>query len=76
VDGETVITPYQLLYGLPKGFGISCCMREYVMPDITALQSRYIAVPANGEIAMLCQGQGCRLIYGDEELVLYELRGD
>lgn len=75
VDGETVITPYQLLYGLPKGFGISCCMREYVISDMEMLKSRYIAAPAKGEIAMLCRERGCRLVYGDEELALYELRG-
>lgn len=74
VDGESVITSYQMLYGLPKGFGISCCMREYVIPNIDALQSRYIAVPARGEIAMMCRERDCRLIYGDEELALYELR--
>lgn len=70
---ETVRTSYQLLYGLPKGFGISCCMREYVIPNLDVLQSRYIAVPAGGEIAMLCQERGCPLVYGDGELVLYEL---
>ena len=74
VDGEEVITSYQLLYGLPEGFGISCCMREYVIPNMDVLKSRYMAVPAEGEIAALCQGRGFRLVYGDEELALYELR--
>ncbi|HBA46605.1 MAG TPA: hypothetical protein DCZ91_02150 [Lachnospiraceae bacterium] len=75
VGGEDVRTSYQLLYGLPEGFGISCCMREFIIPNIDALKSRYIAVPAEGEIAMMCEARGCSLVYGDEELVLYELHG-
>lgn len=75
VDGEDVRTSYQLLYGLPEGFGISCCMREFIIPNIDTLKSRYIAVPAEGEIAMMCEARGCSLVYGDEELVLYELHG-
>lgn len=74
VEDEAVITSYQLLYGLPKGFGISCCLREYVIPNIDILKSRYIAVPAGGEIAMLCRERGYRLVYGDGELALFELR--
>lgn len=75
VEGETVRTSYQLLYGLPKGFGISCCMREYVIPNIDALKSRYLAIPTGGEIDLLCQEKGYALVYGDEEMVLYELYG-
>ncbi len=75
VGGQDVRTSYQLLYGLPKGFGISCCMREYIVQNLDTLKSRYIAVPAGGEIAMLCESQGCGLVYGDDELVLYELHG-
>ena len=75
VDGEDVRTSYQLLYGLPEGFGISCCMRDFIIPNIDTLQSRYIAVPTGGEIAMLCEERDCSLVYGDSELVLYELRG-
>lgn len=73
VGGEDVRTSYQLLYGLPEGFGISCCMREFIIPNIDTLKSRYIAAPAEGEIAMLCEERGCSLVHGDEELVLYEL---
>ena len=75
VGGEDVRTSYQLLYGLPEGFGISCCMREFIIPNIDTLKSRYIAVPAGGEIAMLCEERGCSRVYGDEELALYELHG-
>lgn len=75
VGDEEVRTSYQLLYGLPKGFGISCCMRDYVVSNIDTLKSRYIAVPAYGEIAQLCEERDCSLVYGDDELALYELHG-
>ena len=75
VGDEEVRTSYQLLYGLPEGFGISCCMRDYITANIDTLKSRYIAVPSYGEIAQLCEGRGCRLVYGDDELALYELHG-
>lgn len=75
VGGQEVRTSYQLLYGLPKGFGISCCMRDFVVPNIDTLKSRYMAVPAYGEIALLCEERGYGLVYGDDELALYELRG-
>lgn len=75
VGDEEVRTSYQLLYGLPKGFGISCCMRDYVVSNIDMLKSRYIAVPAYGEIAQLCEERDCSLVYGDDELALYELHG-
>ena len=75
VGEEEVRTSYQLLYGLPKGFGVSCCMRDFVVPNIDTLKSRYIAVPAYGEIAMLCEEREYSLVYGDDELALYELRG-
>ena len=73
VGDEDVRTSYQLLYGLPKGFGVSCCMRDFIVPNIDSLQSHYIAVPAGGEIAMLCEERDCSLVYGDEELALYDL---
>ena len=75
VGGQEVRTSYQLLYGLPKGFGISCCMRDFVVPNIDTRKSRYMAVPAYGEIALLCEERGYGLVYGDDELALYELRG-
>ena len=34
---------WQLLYSAPKGFGISCCEREYITEHLTELQSRYLA---------------------------------
>ncbi len=74
VEGETVNTPWQLLYALPEGFGISCCMRDYVTENFEDLQSRYLACPTGGEIQGMCKKAGYPLVYGDGELVLYRLR--
>ncbi len=74
VDGTSVSTSWQLLYGLPRGFGISCCLPEYVLENFDSLQSRYLASPAGGEIEKLCQGAGYSRIYGDQDMVLYERR--
>lgn len=74
VDGRRTRTAYQLLYGLPKGFGISCCMRDYVVPNLDVLKSRYLAIPTGGEIDLLCKERGYELVYGDGELVFYALR--
>lgn len=65
-------TKWQLLYALPKGFGISCCEREFVTDNFESLQSRYIATLAQGSIDKMCAGYGYREIYRDLDMVLYE----
>ena len=74
VEGENVMTSWQLLYALPEGFGISCCMRDYVAENFEGLQSRYLACPTGGEIQGMCREAGYSLVYGDGELALYRLR--
>lgn len=71
VDGTDVNTAWQTLYGLPEGFGISCCMRDYVTANFDALQSRYLVCPAGGEIDVLSGEAGYRLLYRDSEIVFY-----
>lgn len=68
----TVNLKWQLLYGLPKGFGISCCYREYILEHFDTLQSRYIATVAGGEIDERCQSAGYREIGRDVDMVVYE----
>lgn len=68
------LTPWQLLYALPEGFGISCCMQEYVINNFEALQSRYIAAPSGGQIEERCRMEGCIEIGRDKDMVIYELR--
>lgn len=72
VEGSSVNTAWQLLYTLPEGFGISCCMRDYVIEQFDTLQSRYLVSPAGGEIDNLCREAGYRCLYEDEEIVFYE----
>ena len=63
---------WQFLYGLPKGFGISCCYSDYVVENFDTLQNRYIATVSNGEIDTLCQQAGYREIGRDADMVVYE----
>lgn len=72
VDGEWRTTPYQILYTLPAGMGISCCYEEFVENNLQKLQSKYLAVIPNGRIDTLCH-DNMREIGRDEELVVYEL---
>lgn len=72
VDGTAVKTAWRLLYGLPEGLGISCCMPDYVTEHFDTLQSRYLVSPTGGEIDALCREAGYRLLYSDSEIVFYE----
>ena len=76
VEGETVLTPYQMLYQLPEGFGISCCYADYVTANFDSLQSRFLAVAEGGEVDNLCQARNLREIGRNEGLVVYELYGE
>ena len=73
VGDGLVVTPYQMLYQLPKGYGISCCYADYVKENIDVLQSRFLAVAVDGEVDQLCQEKELREIGRDEGLVVYEL---
>lgn len=72
VNGTNVNTAWQLLYGLPEGFGINCCRGNYIIEHFDSLQSRYLVSPAGGEIDTLCRGAGYRLLYRDRDVVFYE----
>lgn len=62
---------WQLLYGAPEGFGISCCEREYILEHLTELRSRYLATVSGGEIDELCSVEGYEEIGRDADMVLY-----
>ncbi|MBD9083471.1 MAG: hypothetical protein EGR48_07900 [Lachnospiraceae bacterium] len=62
---------WQLLYGVPEGFGISCCEREYILEHLTELRSRYLATVSGGEIDELCSVEGYEEIGRDADMVLY-----
>lgn len=73
-DGELKFVSWQFLYALPEGFGISCCMPEYILENFDGLKSRYIATLSGGRIDGMCREAGYREIGRDEELVIYRLR--
>lgn len=73
VEGVVQPTPWQLLYALPPGFGISCCMGDYVVQNFEGLQSRYLACLPGGEVEERCREAGYQLIFGDGDMVLYRV---
>ena len=71
---QIVYTSYQILYGIPAGFGISCCYPDFILENFDTLQSKYICVPRECEIDLLCQTYGLEEIAGGLNAVCYRLR--
>ncbi len=71
--GTSMLTDWQILYGLPEGFGISCCYDTYVLENFESLRSKYITIPVGGRIQALCEEKGLRLLGQDESVCVYEL---
>ncbi|MDR0964340.1 MAG: hypothetical protein LBM60_06970 [Clostridium sp.] len=63
---------WQILYALPQGFGISCCMYEYLDTQKSDLQSRYIAVYANSTLDEFYQQAGYEEIGRIGDSVVYD----
>lgn len=74
VEDNVVQTPWQLLYGLPEGWGISCCTQGYLIQDFDNLQCGYMVTPAEGWLDILCKEAGYRELGRDENMVLYKLK--
>lgn len=72
VEGVSVNTGWQLLYALPEGFGISCCMPDYVMGRFDSLQGRYLCVTPGGPIEEECVRAGYRKLAEADNAVLYQ----
>ena len=72
MEGTDVNTQWQLLYALPKGFGISCCMPDYVMEHFDTIQSRYLCVVPGGPVEEKCIRAGYEKITEQENAVLYQ----
>ena len=72
VGDVNVNTQWQLLYALPEGFGVSCCMPEYVEAHFDTLQSKYICVPEGGTVEQRCIQAGYVKIAAHERAVLYQ----
>lgn len=71
-----VPTKWQVLYGLPKGFGISCCEYDYVKEHLNAntLQSRYLMTASGGDLDADCKKAGYQALYRDHEVVIYRIQ--
>lgn len=69
----SVNTSWQLLYGLPEGFGISCCTIDYVWEHFDALRCRYLVSPAQGRVDRLCAEKGYQELHRDQDMALYRL---
>lgn len=70
VNGESIVTDWQMLYALPSGTGISCCW-EYTDDHFDDIKCRYISAPSGGDIEELCIANGYRCIGRDERLCVY-----
>lgn len=67
----SVTTKWQNLYGLPEGYGISCCMPDYVIANLEDMQSRYIATVSGGTIDEMCKEAAYWELGRDEDMVVY-----
>lgn len=72
VDGEQVMLSWQYLYALPEGFGISCCMSDFLSENLDSLQSKYLAVVPGGTVQTLCVERGLRLVGNSNGMAVYE----
>ncbi len=72
--GGTRLTDWQILYALPEGFGISCCEETYVREHFESLQSRYLTVPAGGELQRMCKEAGWELLGEDGSVCVYRIK--
>ncbi len=68
-EGETM--KWQLLYALPKGFGISCCQKDFVLGNFETINSRYIAAQSGAEVDAKCKEAGWIELSRDKDMVLY-----
>ncbi len=71
---EHMITDYQILYGIPAGFGISCCYPDFIIENFDDLQSKYICVPVDGDIDEICKERGLEVITQGMNAICYQLR--
>lgn len=72
VDGEEKGIPWKVLFALPEGTGISCCLPQYMTENIDELNSRYIITVPGGQIDLLCQEKEMDVLLKNEYFVLYK----
>ena len=72
VDGKQVVTEFNGLYALPKGFGINCCSPDYVLDCFDSLQSKYIFTYDGALVSEKCEEADYRMIGRYGKSVMYE----
>ena len=72
VNEEMCTTRWQLLYVIPTGFGINCCLPDYVEENFEKLQCRYLATIPGGGIDIRCTEAGAHEIIRTEDIVIFE----
>lgn len=71
-DEGKINAKWQIFYELPEGFGISCCMPDYVTANLESMESRYLATVSGGRIDSMCRELSYRELGRDGDMVLYE----
>lgn len=74
VDGTEKMVNWQALYGLPVGYGISCCQGDFCLENLEQLKSKYLLTVPGGSLDEALAGWGRREVMRDERVVLYQLR--
>jgi hypothetical protein len=72
VEGKEVLTAWQVLYALPTGTGISCCLDPYVTEHLEEMVSKYLLTLSGAEIDTMCQNLGYKEVHRDADVVLYQ----
>lgn len=75
VAGEEREVPWKVLFALPEGIGISCCLPQYMEENIDGLNSRYVITASGGQTDLLCQEKGMAVLLREESFVLYRTNG-
>lgn len=71
LEGESEIA-WDILFALPDGTGINCCLATYVIDNIDNLSSRYIVMVPEGKTDHLCKNKNFEEIYRDNRGVIYK----
>lgn len=74
VDGQEKMVNWQALYGLPVGYGISCCQGAFCMENLERLQSKYLLTIPGGTLDERLTELGCQEVMRNQRIVLYQLR--
>ncbi|MCM1213514.1 MAG: hypothetical protein NC331_16110 [Lachnospiraceae bacterium] len=72
VGEEVKEIPWKVLFALPEGTGISCCVSQYITENIDGLNSRYIIAVPDGQVDRLCQEREMDMLLRDTCFVLYQ----